>query len=135
MPDGVETEALRLAIHHPDIAATYLDESLFFHPTVRAAFVALQAPPSVGEAIERRRPRRWRRCCAGWSVETSEAEWTDVLSRLATEVGRTVLVDLEAEARVAEDPLVLQRLDRLAEGDAGPACAARTPRWKRWTSC
>ena len=38
-------------------------------------------------------------------VETSEAQWVDVLSRLATEVGRGVLTDLEAATRVAEDPL------------------------------
>jgi hypothetical protein len=105
--DGVETEALRVAINNPDIAAKYLNESLFAHPTTRAAFLALQAASSVGEAVEATETTDppvaalLRRLV----VETSEAQWIDALSRLATEVGRTVLVDLEAETRVAEDPL------------------------------
>lgn len=105
--DGVETEALRVAINDPDISAKYLNESLFAHPTTRAAFVALQTWPSVGEAVEATASTDpavadlLRRLV----VETSEAQWIDVLSRLATEVGRTVLADLEAETRVAKDPL------------------------------
>jgi DNA primase len=105
--DGVETEALRVAINNPDIAAKYLNEALFVHPTTRAAFVAVEAAPSVTEAVEAVEPAApevaalLRRLV----VETSEAQWIDVLSRLATEVGRGVLVELEASARVAEDPL------------------------------
>ena len=105
--DGVETEALRVAINNPDISAKYLNESLFAHPTTRAAFVALQSASSVGEAVEANEESEpqvaalLRRLV----VETSEAQWIDVMSRLATEVGRSVLVDLEAETRVAEDPL------------------------------
>lgn len=105
--DGVETEALRVAINNPDIAAQYLDPWLFTHPTTRAAFVALQAAPTVSEAVtatESSDPSAaalLRRLV----VETSDAQWIDVLSRLATEVGRSVLVELEAETRVAEDPL------------------------------
>jgi hypothetical protein len=105
--DGVETEALRVAINEPDIAAKYLDESLFSHPTTRAAFRALQASPSVGEAVEATATTdpQVAALLRRLVVETSEAQWIDVLSRLATEVGRTVLVDLEAETRVAADPL------------------------------
>ncbi len=102
--DGVETEALRVAINNPDIAAKYLDESLFSHPVTRAAYVALGSSATVADAIEHGDDQvgvLLRRIV----VETSEAEWADVLSRLATEVGRSVLAELEAETRVAEDPL------------------------------
>jgi hypothetical protein len=105
--DGVETEALRVAITNPDIASQYLHTSLFLHPTTRAAFEALQLAPGVAEAVEALEPTDpaaaalLRRLV----VETSDAQWIDVLSRLATEVGRSVLAELEAETRVAEDPL------------------------------
>lgn len=105
--DGVETEALRVAINNPDIAAQYLSQDLFAHPTTRAAFAALSASPTVAEAVEATQhdapevAALLRRLV----VETSEAQWVDVLSRLATEVGRGVLTDLEAATRVAEDPL------------------------------
>jgi hypothetical protein len=102
--DGVETEALRVAINNPDIAAKYLDEALFSHPTTRAALVAVQAAPSVSEAIEQA-PPEVTALLTRLVVETSDAQWIDVMSRLATEVGRQVLTELEAEARVAEDPL------------------------------
>lgn len=102
--DGVETEALRVAINNPDIAAQYLDESLFSHPTTRAALVALQAASSVSEAVEQASPEV-AALLTRLVVETSDAQWVDVMSRLATEVGRQVLAELEAETRVAEDPL------------------------------
>jgi len=102
--DDVETEALRMAITTPDIAAKYLEPALFTHPVTRAAFVALRAAPNAAAAVEGADPSvatLLRRLI----VETSEAQWVDVLSRLATEVGRSVLGELEAETRVAEDPL------------------------------
>ena len=102
--DGVETEALKVAINNPAIAAEYLDPTLFSHPLTRAAFSALASADSVGAAIETADDdvaTLLRRLV----VETSEASWNDVLSRLATEVGRVVLGELEAETRVADDPL------------------------------
>ncbi len=102
--DDVETEALRMAITNPDIAAKYLEPALFSHPVTRAAFVALRTAPTAAEAVEGADPSvamLLRRLI----VETSDAQWVDVLSRLATEVGRSVLGELEAETRVAEDPL------------------------------
>ncbi len=102
--DGVETEALRLVINDPSVAATYLDEHLFSHPTVRTAYQIVTTSPSLSEAIEVS-PAPVAELLTRLAVETSEATTNDVLSRLATEVGRQVLADLEAEARSSEDPL------------------------------
>ncbi len=104
LPEGVERETLRLAIHHPDLAAPFLEESFFLHPTARAALDALAGADTLAEAIEQAPPEVGE-LLAELSVETMEAEPTDVLARLATEVGRRTLAELESEARVAEDPL------------------------------
>jgi len=102
--DGVEQEALRLAIHQPELAAPFLDEAFFLHPTARAALEALNESDTLAEAIDRSPPEVGE-VLARLSVETLEADPTDVLARFASEVGRRTLSDLEAEARVAEDPL------------------------------
>jgi DNA primase len=102
--DGVETEALRLAVHHPDVAERYLNEALFSHPTVRAAYVGLRDADSASAAVDAADPDV-AALLTRLVVETTDAKDTDVLSRLATEVGRQVLAELEAEARTAEDPL------------------------------
>jgi DNA primase len=102
--DGVEQEALRLAIHQPEVAAPFLDEAFFLHPTARAALDALHESVTLAEAIDRSPPEVGE-VLARLSVETMEADPTDVLARFASEVGRRTLADLEAEARRSEDPL------------------------------
>ncbi len=102
--DGAETEALRLALQHPELVQAFLQPELFTHPTIRQAYeligtqdslalIVESAPPEVGALLVR------------LAVEPSEAESTDVLGRLATEVGRVVMSELEAEARSSPDPL------------------------------
>lgn len=102
--DGVETEALRLALHQPEVVAPFLDECLFDHPVIRDAYRAAMAAPSVAEAIDGA-PGDVAELLTRLSVEVSSAESTDVLTRLATEVGRRVLFDLDAEARASHNPL------------------------------
>ncbi len=102
--DGVETEALRLVLNDSSVGSTYLDEHLFTHPTARAAYVAVMDAPTLSEAIDAA-PAPVAELLTRLAVETSEATTNDVLSRLATEVGRQVLLDLEAEARASSDPL------------------------------
>lgn len=102
--DGVETEALRVAIHHPEIGERYLNEALFSHPTVRRAYLALGEAGSATEAIQTADPAV-AELLTRLVVETSDAQWVDVMSRLATEVGRQVMAELESEARIADDPL------------------------------
>lgn len=102
--EGVEREAIRLRIHHADLAAGFLDRSFFTHPTARAALDALDGSPTLAEAIEES-PAEVGRLLAALSVEPQAAEPSDVLARFASEVGRRALADLEAEARSSSDPL------------------------------
>ena len=95
---------MRLVINDPSVAATYLDEHLFSHPTVRTAYQIVTTSESLGDAIDSA-PAPVAELLTRLAVETSEATTNDVLSRLATEVGRLVLADLEAEARASDDPL------------------------------
>ena len=106
--DGVETESLRLALHHPELSLPLLDERFFEHPVVREAYLAVLAAPNVAEAIGASSPEAGE-LLARLAVEQSGADPTDVLTRLATEVGRRVLQDLDAEARSSEDPLAYSR--------------------------
>jgi len=101
---GVETEALRLMIHHRDLVEPFLDEVLFAEPTVRAAYCAVAAHPVASDAIAMADPAV-ASLVQRLVVESNEVESTDVLVRLATEVGRQVLAELEAEARTSPDPL------------------------------
>jgi hypothetical protein len=102
--DDAEVEALRLAIHHREQVEPFLDPVLFEHPTVRAAYVELLGSDGVGQAVDTAGPEA-SALLARLAVETPSAGSTDVLSRLATEVGRRVLGDLERDARSAADPL------------------------------
>jgi DNA primase len=102
--DGAETEALRLALLHPERVQGVLEPALFLHPTARAAFEAISSADSLTDALDGA-PAEVSDLLLRLSVEPSDAESTDVLSRLATEVGRVVMADLEAEARAAPDPL------------------------------
>jgi DNA primase len=102
--EGVEREAIRLRLHHPDVAAPFLDRAFFTHPTARAALDALDAWPTVAEAVEES-PVEVATLLASLSVEPQAAEPADVLARFASEVGRRTLADLESEARSSEDPL------------------------------
>ena len=106
--DGVETEALRLALHHPELSLPLLDERFFEHPVVREAYLAVLAAPDVADAIGASSPEAGE-LLARLAVEQSGADPTDVLTRLATEVGRRVLQDLDSEARSSEDPLAYAR--------------------------
>ena len=104
LPPGAEREAIRLAVHKPELATPILEACLFTHPTARAAHDLLTAAPTLAEAIAAAPPELAEELTR-LSVEDLEVEATDILARLATEVARTELVDLELEARGAEDPL------------------------------
>ena len=84
--------------------ATYLDESLFLHPTARAAFEALANAATVTDAIAAAGPEAGE-LLTRLSFEPTASDAVDVVARLAEEVGRQTLVELEAEARGADDPL------------------------------
>lgn len=102
--EGAQTEALRLALARPEEVATYLDGSLFLHPTARAAFDALANAATVTDAIAAAGPEAGE-LLTRLSFEPTASAAVDVVARLAEEVGRQTLVELEAEARGADDPL------------------------------
>ncbi|MHB1139985.1 MAG: DNA primase [Microthrixaceae bacterium] len=102
--DGAETEALRLVLQHPEVVDGFLEPALFLHPTTRRAFEAVSTGAPLTEVLDDVPPEVGT-LLARLAVEPSEAESLDVLSRLATEVGRVVMAELEAEARSSPDPL------------------------------
>ncbi len=102
--DGAETEALRLMLQHPEVVDGFLEPALFLHPVARQAYEAIRTGAELTEVLEDVPPQVGT-LLARLAVEPSEAESLDVLCRLATEVGRVVLAELEAEARSSPDPL------------------------------
>ncbi|UDY35810.1 DNA primase [Dermatobacter hominis] len=104
LADGVEREVLRLAVNQPDLAAPFLDESFFRHPTARASLDALLRSDTLAQAIEES-PPEVAELLAELAVEEPTSEPPDVLARFASEVGRRELAELEAEARSSSDPL------------------------------
>jgi DNA primase len=125
IPAGAERETIRLLIAEPERADT-LDATLFSHPTAHAAFVALQGRSSLAEALETADSvvaDELRRL----SVEEIEVDALAVLSRLATEAVRVELVEMEHEAREADDPLeyaqpiayVKRAMDLVRDGRSG----------------
>jgi DNA primase len=105
LPEGAEREALRMALRFPDLAEATLDMCLFAHPTARAVLAALQHSEGVGDAVAAAPPGAAEELTR-LSVEDLGVEPLDALARLATEVARAELVELEMEARSAPDPLV-----------------------------
>jgi DNA primase len=102
--DGVEREVLRLAVNQPELAAPFLEESFFRHPTARASLDALLRSDTLAQAIEES-PPEVAELLAELAVEEPTSEPSDVLARFASEVGRRELAELEAEARSSSDPL------------------------------
>ncbi|MCB1255587.1 MAG: DNA primase [Microthrixaceae bacterium] len=101
---AVELEALRLfLVNRPSIEG-YLVPEMFDDALVRSTFELLESNADVVSARDRGTPEE-AELLARLAVDPSEAEVNDVLIRLATEVGRSVLADLEARARSSADPL------------------------------
>jgi DNA primase len=94
-------EALRLAVHHPELVADRLEPVLFADPQQRAAFDALAGADSLHDAIalaEDQAPQAadlLRRL----AVEDPSADADDVVVQLIRIAGRRALAELEAEAR------------------------------------
>lgn len=101
---AVEIESLRLFINSPEHIEPFLVPEMFTDGVVRAAYVALTDAPDTASAAEAAPPDA-ARLIARLAVEPAVADPTDVLVRLATEVGRSVMADLEAQARSSGDPL------------------------------
>ncbi len=104
IPQGAEREAIRLAVQRPDIAHAALVGELFDHPSARAALELVMSHDSLAAAVDEAPPELAEELTR-LSVEELALEPVDVLARLATEVARVEMAELEHEARISEDPL------------------------------
>lgn len=99
---GPEVEALRLAVHRPEVVADRLEAVLFADECNLAAFDALCASPTLEEAIERARPDA-AALLQRLSVEEADADPDDVMRLLVANAAQRSLQVLQAEARNADE--------------------------------
>ena len=104
---GPEREALRVAVHHPELVAARLHEVLFTDPTILAGYRALCRSTTLHEAIERAIAGAEPDAAAllqRLAVEDAETDPDDVMARLAREAANRAIADLEAGARHSDNP-------------------------------
>jgi DNA primase len=101
--EGPEVEALRLAVHRPEEVAEYLHEVLFVDPLILAGYRALCSSTTLAQAIDAASQENGEPEVASMlqrlAVEDADVGAADVLSRLAEEAAKRVIVEVEAEAR------------------------------------
>jgi DNA primase len=144
-PVGVDSprpglEALRLAMHQPEVVAHRLEAVLFDDELQRAAFDALERADDLHDAItaaEEGDPRvaaLLRRL----AVEEPAAHADDVIVTLVRNASRRALAEWESQARLAPDSVakfapaiarVRYDLDELEEADRGNEAAGRLLAW------
>ena len=115
---------LLLAVHEPESVADLLDEVLFGDDIELAAYRALASAATLHEAIEQADPDA-AELLQRLAVEEVDVEAEDVLALLVADVAQRSVHDLEAEARVSDDPLAAAetvgwlklRLEELREGE------------------
>src|SRR5205085_11805161 len=78
---GPESEALKVAIHHPEAVAGKLHEVLFLDPAHRDAFLALASGAPVIDAIEDAPPEA-AALLSRLAVEDADGDPSDVLAGL-----------------------------------------------------
>ncbi len=133
-------EALRLAVHRPELVAHRLEIVLFDDELQRAAFDALEraddlhgaiataeeADPQVGDLLRR------------LAVEEPAVDADDVIVTLVRNASRRALSEWESQARLAPDSIaefapaiarVRHDLDELEEPDRGNEAAERLLAW------
>jgi hypothetical protein len=102
-------EALRLLVARPDEIAAQLAEALFGDPDLAAAYRAVVATPTLADAVASlgEGGSAAADVLQRIAVEETDAEVDDVLTRLVDEAAGRALAALQAEARVADDPLAV----------------------------
>jgi len=133
---GPEAEALRVAAHHPDALAGRLHEVLFSDAVAASAWTALATAGSLRGAIDGADPAA-AALLARLAVEEADAEADDVVARLAEEAGRRAVRELNAAARMADDPggyspvigWLKLTIEELREPDTRSDAAERLVRW------
>lgn len=104
-PGGVETEALRLAVHRGSEMITLIDAALFADQIHRDVFGAVEATGGDVHAAAALLDPDGAELLAAIAVEPGDAEPVDVATRLVGEAGRRTLFEFERRARRSENPL------------------------------
>jgi DNA primase len=95
---GPEVEALKVAVHRPEVVADRLHEVLFSDAVHLGAYRALQASPTLHDAIEVADPEA-AELLQRLAVEETDADPDDVVARLADEAAGRSLAALQAAVR------------------------------------
>jgi len=98
-----ELEALRLAVHNPELVADRLEPVLFPDDTQRAAFEVLSASQSLHEAIESaaQLSEEVADLLHRLAVEEPSADADDVVVQLVRFASRRALAEIDAQARIS----------------------------------
>jgi DNA primase len=103
---GPETEALKVAIHHPEAVAGRLHEALFTDPAHRDGFLAIATGEPLTDAIENAPPDA-SALLSRLAVEDADADPVDVLAGLARVATDATVTRLTRELMSGGDPDVL----------------------------
>jgi DNA primase len=100
-------EALRLAVHAPDMVSARLEPVLFADPLQRAALVSLLEHDDLHQAVDaaERDDPDVARLLRRLAVEEPAADADDVIVVLVRNATRRALADLEVEARLSPESL------------------------------
>jgi DNA primase len=104
-PGGVETEALRLAVHRGSEMIALVDAALFVDQVHRDVFGAVEAAAGDVHAAAALLDPDGAELLAAVAVDPGDAEPLDVATRLVVEAGRRTLLEFERRARRSENPL------------------------------
>ncbi len=97
-------EALRLAIHRPEVVGHRLEAALFADPVQRAAFTTLVEADDLHEAIDAAAPEV-QTLLVRLTVEEPRAEPDDVIAQLVRHAARRELPVLTVEARSSAEAM------------------------------
>jgi DNA primase len=100
--EGPEIEALRLAIHQPELVADRLEDVLFADELHLAAFRALVEAEELHQAIAHADPGA-AALLQRLAVDEAVAEADDVVARLVEQAVDRALTELKSEAGASED--------------------------------
>ena len=116
MPDSVELQMLRVAVHRPELVPALVVEELFADPRHREIFSALLSSETLHEAIANTggAAQVMLQGLVVQDVDDMDQGWAQRLAgRLVDEAGTRELARLDSVARSTNDPAVGQRVAAL----------------------
>ncbi len=116
VPDSVELQMLRVAVHRPDLVPALVVEELFTDPRHREIFSALLSSETLHEAIANTdgAAQALLQGLVVQDVDDVDEAWAQRLAgRLVDEAGTRELARLDSVARTTNDPGVGQRVAAL----------------------